>query len=65
MEAGEFGQEQVEAGPQDFVGRLRLWLEQLCPEVVREYEREGCLCELSRRKLIKFSVSFIVEEFGL
>ncbi|XP_014059486.1 uncharacterized protein [Salmo salar] len=64
VEAGEFGQEQVEAGPQDFVGRLRLWLEQLCPEVVREYEREGCLCELSRRKLIKFSVSFIVEEFG-
>ncbi|XP_010864407.2 uncharacterized protein LOC105007253 isoform X2 [Esox lucius] len=64
MEESEFGGGQVEAGPQDFAGRLRLWLEQLCPEVAREYEREGCLCELSRRKLIKFSVSFIVEEFG-
>ncbi|KAJ7992278.1 hypothetical protein DPEC_G00276860 [Dallia pectoralis] len=64
MEGSEFGRGQKEAGPQDFAGRLRLWLEQLCPEVAREYEREGCLCELSRRKLIKFSVSFIVEEFG-
>ncbi|KAG5832288.1 hypothetical protein ANANG_G00289500 [Anguilla anguilla] len=55
---------EVEFGPKDYVEELRLWLERLCPEVIREYERDGCLCELSRRKLIKFAVSFIMEEFG-
>ncbi|KAJ8389938.1 hypothetical protein AAFF_G00112230 [Aldrovandia affinis] len=54
----------MEFGPKDYVEQLRLWLERLCPEVIREYERDGCLCELSRRKLIKFAVSFIMEEFG-
>ncbi|MFT7799093.1 uncharacterized protein LOC111856031 isoform X2 [Arapaima gigas] len=54
----------VEFGPQNHLEQLRLWLERLCPEVVREYERDGCLCELSRRKLIKFAVSFIMDKFG-
>ncbi|XP_061080371.1 uncharacterized protein LOC133114765 isoform X2 [Conger conger] len=63
-DAGEAGGPQVEFGPKDYVEELRLWLERLCPEVIREYERDGCLCELSRRKLIKFAVSFIMEEFG-
>ncbi|KAI1887250.1 hypothetical protein AGOR_G00187940 [Albula goreensis] len=62
-ETGEGGPS-VEFGPKDYVEQLRLWLERLCPEVIREYERDGCLCELSRRKLIKFAVSFIMEEFG-
>ncbi|XP_064170342.1 uncharacterized protein LOC135242934 [Anguilla rostrata] len=62
-DSGEAGP-QVEFGPKDYVEELRLWLERLCPEVIREYERDGCLCELSRRKLIKFAVSFIMEEFG-
>ncbi|XP_018619806.2 uncharacterized protein LOC108941542 [Scleropages formosus] len=54
----------TEFGPQNHLEQLRLWLERLCPEVVREYERDGCLCELSRRKLIKFAVSFIMDQFG-
>ncbi|XP_036409061.1 uncharacterized protein LOC118794878 [Megalops cyprinoides] len=62
-ETGEAGPP-VEFGPQNYVEQLRLWLERLCPEVIREYERDGCLCELSRRKLIKFAVSFIMDEFG-
>nr|XP_023691406.1 uncharacterized protein LOC111856031 isoform X2 [Paramormyrops kingsleyae] len=58
------GEPPVEFGPQNYLEQLRLWLERLCPEVMREYERDGCLCELSRRKLIKFAVSFIMDEFG-
>ncbi|XP_066554653.1 uncharacterized protein LOC136741940 [Amia ocellicauda] len=59
-ESGEFS----EYGVQSFAEQLRGRLEALAPEVIREYEKDSCFCELSRRKLIKIAVAYLVEEFG-
>ncbi|XP_015217537.2 uncharacterized protein [Lepisosteus oculatus] len=49
---------------QSFSEQLRGRLEGLAPEVIREYEKDSSFCELTRRKLIKIAVAYLVEEFG-